>query len=408
MYTSIKAKECNHFIGIKIRIYPSAKQKKLIAINSGTSRAVYNKYIEINKRRYDLNKSLETETNIENIALIKNELQSIKDINANPTKLNAVFDWLDNKKLIDPQTKYLAKKDYQAAWNMWRKTGAKPPTFQKKSHIQSYSTSECKLLDNKHIRINKLGRLRVSGMRTEFIHKLLYVGRTTISKSASGKYYVSMQLGSVMPFVKQHEQTGSVIGVDLNLSNYLVTSDGLEIDNPKYLRKSEAKLKKAQREYSRRLHRAKIEKREIKSAKNLEKSRVKLALIHEKIANQRRNFAHKLSHDLVKNHDIIVFEDLKTSNMVKNHKVAKSISDASWNMFIGFVQYKAEMNDKIFLKVNPAYTTQTCNVCNHVMSGDEKIKLGVEQWNCPSCNTHHNRDHNAALNILNKGLEQLQ
>lgn len=408
MYTSIKAKECNHFIGIKIRIYPSEKQKKLIAINSGTSRAVYNKYIEINKRRYDLNKSLETETNIENIALIKNELQSIKDINANPTKLNAVFDWLDNKKLIDPQTKYLAKKDYQAAWNMWRKTGAKPPTFQKKSHIQSYSTSECKLLDNKHIRINKLGRLRVSGMRTEFIHKLLYVGRTTISKSASGKYYVSMQLGSVMPFVKQHEQTGSVIGVDLNLSNYLVTSDGLEIDNPKYLRKSEAKLKKAQREYSRKLHRAKLEKREIKSAKNLEKSRVKLALIHEKIANQRRNFAHKLSHDLVKNHDIIVFEDLKTSNMVKNHKVAKSISDASWNMFVGFVQYKAEMNDKIFLKVNPAYTTQTCNVCNHVMSGDEKIKLGIEQWNCPSCNTHHNRDHNAALNILNKGLEQLQ
>lgn len=408
MYTSIKAKECNHFIGIKIRIYPSEKQKKLIAINSGTSRAVYNKYIEINKRRYDLNKSLETETNIENIALIKNELQSIKDINANPTKLNAVFDWLDNKKLIDPQTKYLAKKDYQAAWNMWRKTGAKPPTFQKKSHIQSYSTSECKLLDNKHIRINKLGRLRVSGMRTEFIHKLLYVGRTTISKSASGKYYVSMQLGSVMPFVKQHEQTGSVIGVDLNLSNYLVTSDGLEIDNPKYLRKSEAKLKKAQREYSRKLHRAKLEKREIKSAKNLEKSRVKLALIHEKIANQRRSFAHKLSHDLVKNHDIIIFEDLKTSNMVKNHKVAKSISDASWNMFVGFIQYKAEMNDKIFLKVNPAYTTQTCNVCNHVMSGDEKIKLGIEQWNCPSCNTHHNRDHNAALNILNKGLEQLQ
>lgn len=198
----------------------------------------------------------------------------------------------------------------------------------------------------------------------------------------------------------------SSIGIDLNLSNLYTDSNGEVIDNPKFLNRSEKKLAKKQRILSRRLDMAKNKDR--KEGKNIEKARLEVAKIHKKIANQRRNFLHIVSNNLIKTHDIIIAEDIKSSSLMKNRRLSKSIADTSWNMFMGMLEYKAILYNKVFLKVDPKYTTQQCNNCNHIMKGDNKIKLGVEEWICPECNTFHMRDINAAKNILDKGLAILQ
>uniref|UniRef100_UPI00036C1891 RNA-guided endonuclease InsQ/TnpB family protein n=2 Tax=Levilactobacillus parabrevis TaxID=357278 RepID=UPI00036C1891 len=164
---------------------------------------------------------------------------------------------------------------------------------------------------------------------------------------------------------------------------------------------------KAQRKLSRRSRRAKKNQRRLSESKNYQKQRLLVAKLQLKVANQRKNFLHHVSTALIKNHDLVVAEELRSKNMLRNHALAMSISDVGWRTLLTMLSYKADLYGSKFLTVNPRNTTQTCSRCGHIMTGKNKLTLADRKWTCPSCGTFHVRDHNAAKNILAKGLALL-
>lgn len=406
MYKKLKLKECNYNSSIKVRIYPSSKQKEIIKTNSDLSRCVYNFYVELGKEKQKINEAIKSDVIGPELESLKERLEEIRFLTSNPTNLHVIFKWMENDKRIDPQTKYLALRNYKNAWNMWREIPrSNPPTFKKKNSIHKYNTDSCKIMNENQIYVNKIGLIRVSGLDISKIHDELYVGRTTITKDADDKYYLSASIASKKSFAKGFKKTKSKLGIDLNISNFLVDSNDVTIDNPKYEKKMRERLAKEQRSLARKREAAKKENRKLSESKNYQKQRKEVAVLYKKVANQRMDFNHKVSTSLVKNYDLIVSEDLKTGNMMKNRKLARAISDVSWASFLTMLEYKALKEGKTFVKVDPRYTTQTCSCCGYIMSGLNKIRLGVKKWDCPECGTHHKRDHNAAKNILKKGLE---
>ena len=406
-----------HF-GLKMRIYPSTKQKRIIQINSDISRTVYNKMVAIDQELYRLK---QVKLPIDTIQARINELESRK----NARSMSNHYQYMQDER-IDSLTKANAIQNYQKAWKMYRKVHrAGTPNFHKKSYSQSYQTNcqyaknkpmdmlsgSVRFIDKKHIQIPKLGKLRVSGSYRRILDKKndIRIGTVTISKDSADRYFVSMQLGSDTPFVKALPKTNSQIGIDLNTENFLTTSDGVIIDNPRYYRTIKHKLAKAQRTLSRRELRAKKENRSLRDSKNYQKQRRLVAKLHDKIRNQRNNFLNYLSMVLINNHDLIVAENLRSSNLLKNHALAMSISDAGWRSFLQKLEYKANLYGRTFITVDPKNTTQMCHECKFVMGtdGTQKLTLKDRQWTCPQCGAFHIRDYNASLNILDKGLAKL-
>lgn len=370
----------------KYRIYPKKEQKILIAKTIGCSRFVYNYFLDKWNNSY--------ETTGKGLTYNKCSAELPKMKKSEETA------WL---KEVDSIALQSSLRNLANSFDRFFKKQNQRPRFKSKSNpVQSYTTKNINNsieLKNKKIKLPKLGLVKV---KNSWPHNGRILN-ATIRKTITGKYFVSLLVEEeIYPLPK----TGKNVGIDLGLSDFAVLSSGEKIGNEKFLQNLSKKLAKEQKVLSRRALLAKKSGNKLSESRNYQKQRTKVAKIHEKIANKRRDFLHKLSTEIVKNHDIICIEGLASKNLMKNHKLAKAIGDVSWSEFVRMLTYKAEWYEKQVSKISRWYaSSQICSNCGFV-SG--KKLLSIREWTCENCGCHHDRDLNASINILNEGLQLVQ
>ncbi|MCL4496653.1 MAG: transposase [Deltaproteobacteria bacterium] len=249
----------------------------------------------------------------------------------------------------------------------------------------TYTQSGFGIDDTGRLSLSKIGHIKIK------LHRgVIGAIKTCNIKKEIDKWYVcfSVEYKAALKPIPDKQ-----IGIDMGIKSFAVLSDGRTIDNPKYLVKSEEKLKKIQKRLSNKK----------KGSNNRRKAKISVARAHKKVSNQRKDFQHKESRRLVDNYGYIAVEDLQIKNMVRNHRLAKSISDAGWGQFLSFITYKAEEAGCYVEKVNPHNTSKKCSACGYI---HKEMTLSVREWTCPICNTEHDRDINASVNILSKTIRQ--
>ena len=362
----------------KYRLYPNKEQEMLINKTFGSVRFVYNKMLKFKQDLYNQTSLSFSKIDMNNwcTRVLKDEYVWLKEIDKF-SLTNAIYN-LDK------------------GYNKFFKEHSGFPKFKsKKNNHESYTTNYTNNnivvdYDNNYIKLPKLGLVKAK------VHRILNgkIKNATISIVPSGKYFVSVTYecnnNDVLPI------TNKQVGIDLGIKDLVITSDGIKYENPHTLKQYQSRLKRLQRKLSKKK----------KYSSNYHKIKKKIAICHERIANIRKDYLHKISHKLINENQVIVTEDLYVKNMVKNHNLASSITDASFGELIRQLEYKATWYSRTLIKIDAFYpSSQLCHICRYQFK--EVKNLSIRNWECPNCHTQHDRDINAAINILQEGLRTL-
>ena len=366
-----------HQMGFKFRIYPNKTQQNLINRTLGCCRFVFNHFLALRRDEWTANHNSLT---YNQTSLLLTDLKN-----------NSEYAWL---KEADSMALQEALRNLDSAYQNFFRRRAKYPRFKSKhNHTQSYRTRNqsngIRIIGGK-IKLPKIGEVKAKLSRT-FEGRIL---NATVSRAASGKYFVSLCVElDKETLIRSND--GGEIGIDVGLKEFCTDSNGNAVANPRVLKRFTRRLIREQRRLSRKMPKS----------NNRNKARVRVARVHEHIANIRKDFLHKLSTRLVNENQVIAVENLKIKNMMKNHHLAKAIADVSWSEFFRQLTYKAELHGSKLLKVDTFYpSSRTCSNCGY--QNEETKSLNVRSWTCPKCGAVHDRDENAAKNILRKALEQ--
>ncbi len=356
----------------RFRIYPSKSQKDFLSKQFGSSRFVYNYFLNNRKTEYLNNKkSLNYYDDSKTLTSLKKEEK---------------YDWLNG---INAQTLQASLKNLETAYQRFFKKKSGFPRFHSKKNRQSIKISQRFYIENDLLYIPKLK----TGLKIN-LHRPIYGKQIScfVSKTSTDKYYIS-----ICCEVKKEKTTklSKSIGIDLGIKDLAVFSDGQKIKNPKFLKQLEKVLKYEQRKLSNKK----------RGSNKKDKQRKILAHVYENISNRRNDFLHKLSSQITNENQIIIMESLKIKNMMRNHNLAKAISDCSWGELIRQIEYKSKWKGRIFHQINTFFpSSKTCNHCKFIV---DDLPLNIREWKCPNCNKVNDRDINAAKNILEKGLKDL-
>lgn len=358
----------------KFRLYPNKAQADFLARHFGCSRFVYNYFLNQRKEQYRLTgKSDNYYAQAKTLTELKKQEATV---------------WL---KEVNSQTLQFAIRSLEVAYTNFFQKRTKFPKFKSKHSKDSFTVPQFAFIADNRLFIPKFKEGIKCRVHREIKGK---IGKVTLSKTPSGKYFVSVFTEE--EYATPLERTNKSIGVDMGLKDLLITSEGETFKNNRYTKRYERKLARAQRHLSRKK----------KGSRMFKNQKLKVARLHEKISNSRADYLHKCYISLVQRYDTICIEDLNVKGMEKNHRLAKSITDASWGSFVTMLTYKADWNGKKVVKIDRYFpSSQTCNVCGFV--NKQTKYLSVREWECPVCHTHHNRDVNAAINILRFGLNHI-
>ena len=361
--------------GYKARIYPTREQQNIIFRMFGSCRFVYNYFLSERVRSY----------REDGVSLTYSKTANMLTV----LKQDEDYLWLNE---CDSMSLQESLRNLDRAYQNFFKGNARFPRFHSKRGKQSYRTrnqNNCVRVVGNTVRIPKVGFVKHKGLKC-FSGRIL---NATVSMSPSGKFYVSLCVETDNVSLTNG---GGTIGLDVGIKEFYTDSNGNAVDNPKTYRRHEKKLVRESRRLS----------RKVKGSRNRWKQRVRLAVQHEKIVNIRRDFLHKQSSRLADENQVVCVEDLNVKGMLRNHHLAKAVSDASWSEFFRQLEYKVSERGGILVRIPTFYpSSQTCSCCGY--RNPIVRNLAVRRWKCPECKTCHDRDTNAAVNILNKGLEIL-
>ena len=358
------------YIAYKFRFYPTESQEVLLRKTLGCCRVVYNHFLDYRTKEWHQNKN---SVGYNQTSALLTELKKTPE-----------YEWLNEVSCVPLQQ---SLQHLQTGFKNFFQKKSKYPRFKKKKNRNS-----CEL--TKSAFKYKEGKIYIAKSKEPLNIRWSrqipsYPSTITITLEPSGRWMISMLCEEE---IKQLEPTDNVIGLDLGIDCFFATSNGDKITNPKWLRKVQKRLKILNQRLSKKQ----------KGSKNREKARVKVAKLHQKIVDTRLDYHHKISTQLVRENQTIVVEDLNVSGMLKNHKLARAIAEISWSQFVSLLQYKCDWYGRTLLKVDRFFpSSKTCSSCGTIQSS---MPLNVREWTCPDCGSRHDRDVNAAKNILTVGL----